>query len=113
MAKPIPQKAYRLKYNLEALLLTLTHRKRFMTTVLSHLEKHGISKTVFYSDKSIPYGSERSIPADRLLTYAQLFNTTMELLINDHRPVAKSLSSYLEGPVVRWNGKRFTKRVKA
>lgn len=102
MAKPVrlnidrkPEK----KYNIDQQLQLLS---RGITTmmIIDHLKKFGVSRDDFYSDRRIPYGSAKSISADRLQIYAQVFDCTIEDLQN--QPVkAKSIREAIDAPVHR------------
>lgn len=54
------------------------------------LDEHNISKHQFWSDRKIKLESDQSIPGDRLAVYAQLFDCTIEQLMN-HTIKAKPL----------------------
>jgi hypothetical protein len=63
--------------------VSLLDRKIKVGDLLTHLADNAISRTEFYSDRNIPYGSEKSIPSDRLLKYAQVFDCSVEELLNE------------------------------
>lgn len=46
------------------------------------MKEHGISRSTFQRDRSMPVNSEQSIPSDRLDVYAQLFGITVDELKN-------------------------------
>lgn len=58
--------------------------------LISHLEANGISRNEFYADRKIPYGSDSSIPSDRLFIYAQVFDCPVGDLLN-HSVKAESI----------------------
>lgn len=51
--------------------------------VIDHLAKHDISRSEFYADRKIPFGSKTSIPADRLQKYAIIFDASISDLQNE------------------------------
>lgn len=68
------------------LLLQLPKEKN-TNWVISQLEKEGISRRSLFRDKSIKIDGDSSIPADRLLTYAQFFGVRVEDLFNVSRKI--------------------------
>ncbi len=102
MAKPVRPTVDRnpsKKYNIEQ-QLDLLSRAISIEVVVEHLKKFGVSRDDFYRDRRIPYGSAKSISADRLQIYAQVFDCTIEDLQN--QPVkAKSIRALIDAPVHR------------
>jgi hypothetical protein len=49
-----------------------------------------ISKSEIYADRSIPYGSKKSIPNDRMMLYEIFFSCTREDILN-HTVKGKSI----------------------
>ena len=45
------------------------------------LEQNGIQRVTFFRHRSIRANSKQSIPADKLMVYAQLFNCSMDDLV--------------------------------
>lgn len=62
----------------------LSHLPRSVKTmdVIAHLSDNGITRNEFYADREIPFGSDKSIPADRLQKYAIVFDVTIDELQN-------------------------------
>ena len=85
MAKVIQLKKQRFtpkhKYALNEQVESLP-RSRAIAELVEHLENAGISRSEFYSDRNIEYGSDKSIPSDRLLIYAKVFDCNLEDLLN-------------------------------
>lgn len=95
MAKTIslrPKVTPRFKYGINHQIGLLPHKRDLIQQLISHLAKEGISRNEFYTDRAIPMGSTKSIPADRLLKYAQVFDCTIDDLLND-KVSAKSFLS--------------------
>lgn len=93
MAKVIPLKKYKsnpkFKYSLNEQLSQLP-RNTAINDVILHLEKEGVSRNEFYADRAIEFGSEKSIPSDRLFIYAAVFDCPVQDIMN--QPVkAKSI----------------------
>jgi hypothetical protein len=63
--------------------VSMLDRKIKVGDLLKHLNENGISRTEFYADRNIPYGSEKSIPSDRLFKYSQVFDCSVEELLNE------------------------------
>lgn len=57
-------------------------RSSTINELIAHLEDAGISRNEFYSDRNIEFGSDKSIPSDRLLIYAKVFDCNLEDLLN-------------------------------
>ena len=69
-------------------------RNTTIDDVILHLKKEGISRNEFYADRNIPFGSESSIPSDRLFIYADVFDCPLADLMN--QPIkAKSIREKL------------------
>lgn len=84
------------KYNIEQ-QLGLIPRSVTIETVIKYLESFGVTRDDFYRDRRIPYGSSKSISADRLQIYAQVFDCSIEDLQN--QPVkARSIREAIEEP---------------
>lgn len=58
--------------------------------VVEHLKENKVTYDEFYRDRKIPYGSESSIPSDRLFIYAKVFDCPVADLLN-HEIKAKSI----------------------
>lgn len=70
------------KYSLNRLIGELPRTIKIKDLV-KHLVDSGITQTEFYRDRIIPIGSKKSITADRLLIYANVFDCTTDDLLND------------------------------
>lgn len=70
------------KYNIDQQIGLLRHDRNLIQKVIAHLKGEGISRNQFYSDRSIPIGSKKSISADRLLKYSQVFECPIDELVN-------------------------------
>ena len=85
MAKTIRLKTPRLKpkfkYNIND-QIDLLPRQFQVNDIVKHLAKSGITRNEFYRDRSIQFGNSKSIPSDRLITYAQLFDCDIKELMN-------------------------------
>lgn len=57
-------------------------RNMNINQLIDHLARHGISRNEFYADRKIPFGSESSIPSDRLFIYASVFDVPVTDLLN-------------------------------
>lgn len=75
--KPLHKYKYTINTQIDHLPRTLT-----VAEVVKHLNDNGISKTEFYTDRAILFGSDKSIPADRLQKYAIVFDVTIDELQN-------------------------------
>lgn len=84
------------KYNINE-QLGLLPRELKIQKVLQHLKLNGISHHQFYADRAIEYGSDKSIPSDRLLIYTKVFDCSIEDMMN-HTIKAQSLRE-LNAPV--------------
>lgn len=58
--------------------------------VIEHLATFGVTRNNFYWDREIPYGSEKSMSADRLLIYCKVFDCSIDDLLN-HEVKATSI----------------------
>lgn len=76
--KSLPQ----YKYRLQELIDGLPKAMAKFSTLEIILKDHGISQNEFYRDRTTAYGSEFSIPGDRLSVYSKLFDVTIEELMN-------------------------------
>lgn len=65
-------------------------REISINDLVAHIGKHGISRDEFYRDRAIKFGSDKSIPSDRLMIYAKVFDCSTEELMN-HEVNAKSI----------------------
>jgi len=83
--KYLPKWKYGINKQVDSLPRTITIRH-----LLAHLEDYGISRNEFYADRNIPFGSDKSIPADRLMIYLRVFDCAFADLIN-LPPAAKSI----------------------
>ncbi len=54
--------------------------------------QHNITRDAFYRDRNIEWGSDNSIPSDRLEVYAGLFGVTVDDLKNYDVPKIKPLA---------------------
>lgn len=77
------------KYGIEQQVTSLP-RTVTINDLVKHLEADGITRNEFYGDRKIPFGSEKSISADRLLIYCKVFDCSIDDLIN-HEVKATSL----------------------
>lgn len=81
--------AYKFKYAINEQIGMLP-RNMTINELIDYLEKVGINRNAFYRDRDIRFGSESSIPSDRLFIYAKVFDCPVDDLIN--QPVkAKSI----------------------
>lgn len=71
----------KLKYNLNH-KISLLPRGIYIEDIITLLEKHGISRDMFYRDRKIEAGSDQSIPSDRLDAYALVLGCTADDLKN-------------------------------
>jgi hypothetical protein len=78
--------------------LTLLPRTVKVDDVVDHLEKDGITRSEFYWDRSIAFGSDKSISSDRLLIYCKVFDCTISDLINHEVKATSIREKYLAGP---------------
>jgi hypothetical protein len=86
MAKIIPIKKVakqrpKYKYTLEDQLHMLP-RNLTVKAVELHLKEFGITRDSFYDDRRILFGSDFSIPSDRLFIYAKVFDCPIQDLLN-------------------------------
>lgn len=72
-----PKHKYALNEQVDAL-----PRSQSINDLVKHLEDAGISRNEFYADRNIEFGSEKSIPSDRLLIYAKVFDCSIHDLLN-------------------------------
>lgn len=84
-SKPKPKYKYTLEDQLNAL-----PRGMSIGEVEKHLKQYGIGRDAFYNDRRIVYGSESSIPSDRLFIYSKVFDVPLADLLN-HEIKAKSI----------------------
>lgn len=77
------------KYALNAELAKLP-RSTSINDVIKHLAKYGITRDEFYRDREIAFGSDSSIPSDRLFIYAQVLDCMVDDLMNQ-QPKAQSI----------------------
>ena len=84
-AKPKPTYKYGIEQQVISLPRTVT-----INDLVKHLETDGITRYEFYADRKIPFGSDKSISADRLLIYCKVFDCSIDDLIN-HEVKATSL----------------------
>ena len=98
MAKIISLKKQRFtpkhKYALNEQVNSLP-RSNSINELIAHLEDAGISRNEFYADRNIEYGSEKSIPSDRLLIYAKVFDCSLDDLLNQEVK-AKSFRQHVQ-----------------
>lgn len=87
-----PKRVPRFKYALNQQIGLLPHKRDLIGQLIQHLQNEGISRNEFYSDRAIPFNSPKSIPSDRLLKYASVFDCSIDDLIN--QPV--KAKSFLE-----------------
>lgn len=78
------------KYNINHQIGLLPFQRNLIQKIIEHLAKSGITRREFYSDRAIPFGSDKSIPSDRLMIYAKVFECTMQDLVN-HKVNADSI----------------------
>lgn len=83
--KPRPKYKYAINEQINGLPRTYK-----INQLIQHLADQGITRNEFYSDREIPYNSEKSISADRLLIYCKVFDCSIDDLIN-HEVKATSL----------------------
>lgn len=70
------------KYNINQQIGLLPFKKNLIDQLITHLAKHDVTRNEFYADRSIPFGSDKSIPHDRLYIYATVFDCTVDDLVN-------------------------------
>lgn len=76
------------KYNIKTLVNELTVARA--KTVVTELEKEGVSERTFQRDKAILISDATDIPAMRLMIYAKFFEVSIEQLFNydaDVKPI--------------------------
>lgn len=73
-----PKYKYAINEQVDSLPRTMS-----INDLLKHLEVSGISRNEFYADRNILFGSEKSIPSDRLLKYIKVFDCTIDDLLNE------------------------------
>lgn len=88
-----PRVRSKYKYNLNR-EISLLPRTLTIKKLIQHLASSGVSRDEFYSDRSIELGSDKSIPSDRLMIYAQVFDCETTDLIN-HEVKAVSIRDAL------------------
>jgi len=76
-SKFTPKHKYSINKQVDSLPRTMT-----INDLVKHLELAGISRNEFYSDRNIAYGSNKSIPSDRLFIYAKVFDCLIDELLN-------------------------------
>lgn len=81
--------AKKFKYNIKEMAEKLP---RHITTeiLVKELVRNGVSRDAFYRDQKIAFGSDQSIPLDRMDAYATVFGCTIEELKN-YKPKGKSI----------------------
>ena len=93
-AKQLPTYKYKLQELVDALPKSTT-----MAQLESLLKDHGISQNQFYRDRTARYGSDFNIPVDRMVVYSQLFDTTIEQLMNQPIKVKPLIQSRIKTPL--------------
>lgn len=88
------------KYSINHQIGLLPHKRDLIQQIIDHLAKHGITRTEFYADRRILLDSKKSIPSDRLMIYAQVFECKTEDLVN-HQVNAKSIREVMAKSKVR------------
>lgn len=88
------------KYNIDQQIGLLSFKKNLINELIEHLAKYGITRSEFYRDRAIPFGSEKSISADRLMIYAKVFDCTTEELVN-HEINARSIREVMDGKKIK------------
>lgn len=78
--------------------VNMLDRKITISDLLAHLSKQGISRDEFYADRNIAYGSDKSIPSDRLFKYAQVFDCSVEDLLNEDIKATSIRQQRLKSP---------------
>lgn len=78
------------KYNINHQIGLLPFKRNLIQQIIDHLAKSGITRNEFYSDRAIPFGSDKSIPSDRLMIYAKVFECAIQDLVN-HKVNADSI----------------------
>lgn len=86
---------YRINYQISLLPRSIT-----IMQLVKVVEQKGISQDTFYRDRKIAKGSKQSIPGDRLMIYAKLFDCTLDDLLTTEVK-GKSIRQQLAGPKVR------------
>jgi hypothetical protein len=79
----IPTHKPKFKYNLNHQIGRLQYKANLIQQLVDHLAPYGITRNEFYSDRKIPLGSKKSITSDRLMIYAQVFECTIDQLVNE------------------------------
>jgi hypothetical protein len=69
------------KYNINH-IISYQPKKLTVDKIAEYLEKAGIPRRTFDSDKSIKVTDDKDIPGERLLIYARLFSVSLEQLYN-------------------------------
>lgn len=83
------------KYNINH-QLGLLPKNLPISKVVEHLATHNVTKDEFYRDRSILLGSTKSIPEDRLVIYAIVFDCEVHDLRNQ-QVKARSIRAVMDG----------------
>lgn len=81
------------KYRLQELINELPKGLKISVLEKLLLRDFGITQNEFYRDRTARYGSDFSIPDDRMQVYAQIFDVTVDDLRNQNikaKPLVKS-----------------------
>jgi hypothetical protein len=92
--KPLPTYKYRLQE-----LVNDLPKSTSMASLEKLLKGHGISQSQFYRDRMAAYTSDFNIPVDRMVIYSQLFDVTIEELMNRTIKVKPLIQSRIKTPL--------------
>jgi hypothetical protein len=84
------------KYNLNT-QIGLLQKNITMVKLRAHLAEHGITRDEFYRDRAILIDSDKSIPDDRMVIYAIVFDCEVHDLRN-HQVKARSIREVVDDP---------------
>ncbi len=92
-AKPVE------KYRINELILALPVSEGKIGRIVEHLKNHNVSQHDFYRDRNIQLNSSKSIPGDRLMVYAKVFDVSLEELMNHTIKVKPLIQSRIKTPL--------------
>lgn len=87
----------RYKYNLNT-QIGLLPKNIPIQKVVDHLKEYSVTKDDFYRDRKILLSSNKSIPDDRLVIYAKVFDCEVSDLRN-HEIKARSIREAVDDPI--------------
>lgn len=88
------------KYKLKEIIENELPKSMKMSTIEKILlEQHGITQNEFYRDRNAPFNSNYSIPGDRLLVYSQMFDVSIEGLMNHTVKITPIVNREIKTPL--------------